>query len=171
MERLTFEDRNCSVARSLDVLGDWWNVLIVLECLWGSSKFDEFQRNLGVSKGILSKRLKLLQDHDILIKRMVDGGTEYQLTEKGLSLHVIVVAILQWGDRWNPLPGGAPVIPVNRNSGAPVKPVQLFDTQGEAVDIRNLGLRAGPGANAITSRRLEELVQRRKAGVKGALAG
>lgn len=163
VERLTFEDRNCSIARSLDVLGDWWNVLIVLECMWGSTKFDEFQRNQGISKGILSKRLKLLQEHDILSKRAVQGGTEYKLTEKGLALHVIVVAILQWGDRWNPLPGGAPVVPVNRSSGVPVAPVELLDAQGEPVGIRTLGLLPGPGANANTRRRLEELAQLQQA--------
>ena len=163
VERLTFEDRNCSIARSLDVLGDWWNVLIVLECMWGSSKFDEFQRNQGISKGILSKRLKLLQEHGILSKRVVGGGTEYKLTEKGLSLHVIVVAILQWGDRWNPLPEGAPVVAVNRSSGAPVAPLQLFDIEGRPVGIRDLGVLPGPGANANTRRRLEELAQRQLA--------
>lgn len=159
MERLTFEDRNCSIARSLDVLGDWWNVLIVLECMWGSSKFDEFQRNQGISKGILSKRLKLLQEHDILSKRVVQGGTEYKLTEKGRSLHLVVVAILQWGDRWYPLPEGAPVVLVNRNSGAAVAPLGLFDSEGQAVDVHSLGLTPGPGANANTRRRLEALAQ------------
>ena len=68
MERVCFEDRNCSIARALDVLGDWWNVLIIREALWGTCKFDEFQRHLGMSKSILSKRLKLLLEHEILLK-------------------------------------------------------------------------------------------------------
>lgn len=160
MERLTFEDRNCSIARSLDVLGDWWNLLIVRECMWGSSKFDEFQRNLGISKGILSKRLKLLQDHDILSKRAVQGGTEYKLTEKGLSLHAIMLAIMQWGDQWNPLPAGAPVVAVDRQTGEPIGPLRLVDADGRPVDLRNLSLRPGPGANATTKARLQELADR-----------
>ena len=74
MERVCFEDRNCSIARALDVLGDWWNVLIIREALWGTCKFDEFQRHLGMSKSILSKRLKLLLEHGATPNAQQHGG-------------------------------------------------------------------------------------------------
>lgn len=159
VERVTFEYRNCSVARSVDVLGDWWNLLIVRELLWGTSKFDEFQRNLEISKGILSKRLKLLQDYGIVVKHAVGSGTEYALTDKGRALHVIIIAMLQWGDRWNPLPEGAPLIPVNRKTGAPLAPVQLADINGEPLELKDLGLVAGPGADEATRERMARLRQ------------
>lgn len=157
MERVTFEDRNCSIARSTDVLGDWWNLLIIRELLWGTTKFDEFQRNLEISKGILSKRLKLLQEHSIIIKTPVGTGTEYALTDKGRALHVIIIAMLQWGDEWNPLPEGPPLIPINRKTGAPLAPLQLVDSEGVPLGLKDLGLRPGPGADATTLERLDRL--------------
>ncbi|SDI16320.1 transcriptional regulator, HxlR family [Pseudomonas benzenivorans] len=157
MERITFENRNCSVARSVDVLGDWWNLLIIRELLWGAAKFDEFQRNLEISKGILSKRLKLLQEHNIVVKKNVGIGTEYALTEKGRDVHVIIIAMLQWGDKWNPLPEGAPLIPINRKTGETLAPVQLVDINGEPLGLENLGLRPGPGADDSTHERLDKL--------------
>lgn len=159
VERVTFEDRNCSVARSVDVLGDWWNLLIIRELLWGTTKFDEFQRNLEISKGILSKRLKLLQDYGILVKNTVGSGTEYALTEKGRALHVIIIAMLQWGDKWNPLAEGAPLIPINRKTGATLAPVQLADISGMPLALEDLSLRPGPGADESTHERLERLRQ------------
>jgi DNA-binding HxlR family transcriptional regulator len=159
VERVTFEDRNCSVARSVDVLGDWWNLLIVRELLWGATRFDEFQRNLEISKGILSKRLKLLQDYGIVVKHTVGSGTEYALTEKGRALHVIIIAMMQWGDKWNPLAEGAPLIPVNRKTGAPLAPVQLADVNGEPLELKDLGLIVGPGADETTRERLDKLRQ------------
>jgi DNA-binding HxlR family transcriptional regulator len=166
VERVTFEDRNCSVARSVDVLGDWWNLLIVRELLWGTTKFDEFQRNLDISKSILSKRLKLLQDCGIVMKNAVGSGTEYALTEKGRALHVIIIAMLQWGDKWNPLAEGAPLLPINRKSGAALAPVQLTDINGEPLALEDLGLLPGPGADQSTRERLDRLRQaaRRSAG-------
>ena len=159
MERVSFEDRNCSIARALDVLGDWWNLMIVRELFWGTNKFDEFQRNLEISKGILSKRLKLLQDYGIVVKHTVGSGTEYALTEKGRALHVIIIAMLQWGDTWNPLAEGAPLIPVNRKTGAPLAPIQLTDINGEPLALKDLGLVVGPGADETTRERMARLRQ------------
>jgi DNA-binding HxlR family transcriptional regulator len=168
VERVTFEDRNCSVARSVDVLGDWWNLLIIRELLLGTSKFDEFQRNLEISKGILSKRLKLLQDYGIVVKNAVGSGTEYALTEKGRALHVIIIAMMQWGDKWNPLAEGAPLLPVNRKTKAPLAPIQLTDINGTSLALEDLGLFAGPGADEVTRERLGRL---RQAAQQKAMAG
>lgn len=159
MERVTFEDRNCSVARSVDVLGDWWNLLLVRELLWGTTKFDDFQRNLAISKSILSKRLKLLQDCGIVVKNAVGRGTDYTLTEKGRDLHVIIIAMLQWGDRWNPLVEGAPLLPINRKTGATLAPVQLTDINGSPIALEDLGLLPGPGADESTYERLGRVRQ------------
>ncbi|MFI8479165.1 winged helix-turn-helix transcriptional regulator [Pseudomonas sp. NPDC078700] len=157
-------DRNCNIARSADVLGDWWNLLIVRELLWGTTKFDEFQRNLEISKGILSKRLKMLQDHEILVKTSVGTGTEYSLTKKGRALHVIIIAMMQWGDKWNPLPNGPPVELINAQSGAAIAPVNLTDINGEPVSLRDLRLRPGPGSDTEIRDRLDRLYTAREEG-------
>ncbi|WP_256667834.1 helix-turn-helix domain-containing protein [Pseudomonas sp. R-28-1W-6] len=162
MERVTFEDRNCSVARSVDILGDWWNLLIIRELLWGASKFDEFQRNLEISTGILSRRLKLLQQHGVIAKSQGASGVEYKLTEKGRALHVIIIAILQWGDNWNPLPNGSPVQPINKKTGASISPVRLTDSDGRSVELSDLGLLPGPGADNAIKQRLGALIQASK---------
>ncbi|WP_339485586.1 winged helix-turn-helix transcriptional regulator [Pseudomonas sp. EL_65y_Pfl2_R95] len=162
VERVSFAGCNCSIARSVDVLGDWWNLLILRELFWGATKFDEFQRNLEISKGILSKRLKMLQDHDILVKTSVGTGTEYSLTNKGRSLHVIIIAMMQWGDKWNPLPDGPPVELINIKTGAAIAPVNLTDINGESLEPRDLGLLPGPGSDTAIRDRLDNLSRKRK---------
>lgn len=162
MERVSFEDRNCSIARALDVLGDWWNVLIIREALWGTRKFDDFQRHLGMSKSILSKRLKLLMEHDILEKRSQGSSVDYQLTTKGREVQAIIVSLLQWGDRWYPQAEGPPVVLVNRHTRAPLAPLRFQDEQGNPLELADIGLSAGPGANEETRERIRQ-IQRRHA--------
>jgi DNA-binding HxlR family transcriptional regulator len=160
MERVSFEGRNCSLARSLDVLGDWWNVLIVREALWGTSKFDDFQRNLGMSKSILSKRLKLLLEHEILCKHNRGGSIDYSLTEKGREINAIIVSMLQWGDRWYPHAEGPPVVLVNKKTRSPLSPVKFYDQDGEEVGVSDIGICAGPGADAETQERVRQIHQK-----------
>lgn len=157
MERVSFEDRNCSIARALDVLGDWWNVLIIREALWGTRKFDDFQRNLGMSKSILSKRLKLLLEHGILDKRTRGGSVDYLLTTKGREVQAVIVSLLQWGDRWYPQAEGPPVVLVNRHSRVPLAPLRFQDEQGNPLELADIGLSAGPGANEETRERIRQI--------------
>lgn len=157
MERVSFEDRNCSIARALDVLGDWWNVLIIREALWGTRKFDDFQRHLGMSKSILSKRLKLLMEHDILEKRSQGSSVDYQLTAKGREVQAIIVTLLQWGDRWYPQEDGPPVVLVNRHTRTPLAQLSFQDQQGNPLELTDIGLSAGPGANEETRERIRQI--------------
>ncbi|RRV15029.1 winged helix-turn-helix transcriptional regulator [Pseudomonas saudiphocaensis] len=157
MERVSFEDRNCSLARALDVLGDWWNVLIIREALWGTHKFDDFQRYLGMSKGILSKRLKLLQEHGILEKRSQGSSVDYFLTAKGREVQTVIISIMQWGDRWYPQAEGSPVVLVNRQTGVPLAPLGLQDSEGAPLELTDIGLCAGPGANEETRERIRQI--------------
>ncbi|UTW05899.1 winged helix-turn-helix transcriptional regulator [Pseudomonas benzenivorans] len=154
MERVSFEARNCSLARSLDVLGDWWNVLIVREALWGATKFDDFQRNLGMSKSILSKRLKLLLEHEVLQKQNRGGSVDYYLTAKGQEINTIIMGMLQWGDRWYPHTEGPPVVLINKKTGSPLAHVKFCDQDGQEVSLEDIGVCAGPGANAETRERI-----------------
>ena len=105
MARKRFDDSNCSVARALNEVGDWWSLLIVLHAMYGTRRFVDFQQQLGIAKNILCDRLAKLVDNEVL--RKVDVGEhgsrfEYRLTEKGRDLFPVVVALRQWGDKWNP---------------------------------------------------------------------
>nr|WP_300309190.1 helix-turn-helix domain-containing protein [Halomonas sp.] len=96
-------DETCPVARSVDVIGDRWSLLIVRDAFDGVSRFGDFQRSLGVARNILSERLRRLVEADILETRPASDGTAYQeyvLTAKGESLFPVVVALRQWGEQY-----------------------------------------------------------------------
>ena len=104
MARKRFDDSSCSVARALNEVGDWWSLLIVLHAMYGTRRFVDFQQELGIAKNILCDRLARLVDNEVL--RKVDVGEhgsrfEYRLTEKGRDLFPVVIALRQWGDKWN----------------------------------------------------------------------
>lgn len=101
MKRTRLEDSTCPVARSLDIIGDWWSLLIVRDALHGLKRFGEFQKSLGIAKNMLATRLKLLVEEGILILQPASDGSawqEYVLTEKGRALETVLVALYQWGN-------------------------------------------------------------------------
>jgi DNA-binding HxlR family transcriptional regulator len=100
LRRKTFEADICATARTLDVIGDWWSLLIIRDTLGGIRRFSELQRHLGAAKNILTTRLKALVDHGILeVVPASDGSAynEYLPTEKGRALMPVLVALAQWG--------------------------------------------------------------------------
>ena len=99
--RVTHEGAECPVARTVDVIGDRWSLLIIRDAFDGISRFSEFQRNLGLAKNILSSRLRELVAQGILeVVPAADGSaySEYALTAKGRDLFVILVSLRQWGE-------------------------------------------------------------------------
>src|SRR2546422_7515819 len=103
MRRTRFEDMNCSVARTLDAVGEWWTMLIVRDAFLGIHRFEDFQRRLGIARNVLSARLQTLVEHGILERcRYQDHPPrhEYCLTEKGMELYPVVVSLMRWGDKW-----------------------------------------------------------------------
>ena len=99
----------CSIANSLEVIGERWSLLIVRDVLNGNRRFGEIQASLGVARNVLSARLQRLVDEDILERRRYQESPpryEYFLTEKGLDLWPALIALLNWGDRYSPSPGG-----------------------------------------------------------------
>lgn len=103
MKRKSMETSACSVARTLDVIGDWWSLLIVRDALNGLTRFGEFQKNLGIAKNMLTQRLKQLAEQGILENRPAADGSawnEYVLTEKGRALQTVLVALSQWGGEY-----------------------------------------------------------------------
>ena len=97
----TYDDQNCSIARSLEVVGERWSMLILRDAFLGLRRFDDFQRSLGVSRAVLSNRLDRLVAEGVLERRRYQENPEryeYRLTPKGLTLHPIIISIVHWGD-------------------------------------------------------------------------
>ena len=141
MARKRFDDSSCSVARALNEVGDWWSLLIVLHAMYGTRRFVDFQQQLGIAKNILCDRLAKLVDNEVL--RKVDVGEhgsrfEYRLTEKGRDLFPVVVALRQWGDKWNRAPDGQPLDLRDRESGQPIQAVTVQNAKGEPLSIRDV---------------------------------
>ncbi|WP_395405347.1 winged helix-turn-helix transcriptional regulator [Pseudoduganella sp. UC29_106] len=150
MYRKTFEGMNCSIARALDQVGEWWSLLIVRECSLGTSRFDDFQRRLGIARNVLTVRLNSLVEHGVLEKKPVEGSErlfEYRLTEKGEALYPVLIALMQWGDQWSG--HAAPVQVVEHRSGKPVDPVGLR-IGARVLTRHDVRLEPGPGASRET---------------------
>ncbi|MFD9896454.1 winged helix-turn-helix transcriptional regulator [Amycolatopsis sp. NPDC059027] len=94
-------DPTCPVARTIDLVGDRWSLLIVRDAMDGAATFTEFQRRLGIARNILTDRLRKLVDHGILATSTTPGGKRhaYELTEAGQDLFTAIVALRQWGER------------------------------------------------------------------------
>ena len=141
MARKRFDDSNCSVARALNQVGDWWSLLIVLQAMYGTRRFVDFQQELGIAKNILCDRLARLVDNGVLKK--VDVGEhgsrfEYRLTEKGRDLFPVVIALRQWGDKWNPAPDEAPLDLRDRATGQPIQTIQVQNAEGKPITVRDV---------------------------------
>lgn len=101
VKRTRLKESTCPVARSLDIIGDWWSLLIVRDALRGLKRFGEFQKSLGIAKNMLASRLKQLVEEGILVLQPASDGSawqEYVLTEKGRALQTVLVALSQWGN-------------------------------------------------------------------------
>lgn len=155
MPRTSFENLNCSIARSLDALGDGWTLLIIRDAFFGVRRFAEFERRLGISKNVLAARLRALVEHEILER--VDAGVhgerfEYVLTPKGEALLPVLTALREWGDEWVFGAGNEPYLVRERASGQRPEPLAVRGADGRALSRRDLRGEAGPGADQATRR-------------------
>lgn len=112
MKRTSFAGMECSVAQALELVGDWWTLLVIRDAMLGVRRFEQFQRRLGIARNVLSDRLEKLVESGILARRNYQEHPprhEYRLTEMGLDLYPVIVSLRQWGDRWAQ-PGDPPVV-------------------------------------------------------------
>jgi DNA-binding HxlR family transcriptional regulator len=146
MRRTNLGRALCPVARSLDEIGDWWTLLIVRDAFQGARRFGEFQRGLGLAKNILSARLrKMVADGILEMRPAADGGThnEYHLTEKGLGLRVILIALRQWGED-NLFREGEPMtVAVDRTAGEPIGRLLLTAGSGRLIHPLDVEIEKG----------------------------
>lgn len=141
---------DCSVARTLSVVGDRWTILILRESFLRTRKFEDFQARTGAPRAVLSERLRALVDDGVLRRQPYSGHAdrfEYRLTEKGLDLYAVVVSLLRWGDRWMAGDDEPPVELRHRACGAVMVPELACPSCGERItahDVEVSRMRARP---------------------------
>lgn len=138
---------DCSVAQCLEVVGEWWSLLILRDAFMGVTRFEEFQRRTGVSRNILTQRLGRLVDHGVLERVPYSHHPPrdaYRLTDKGRDLWPVLNAMRQWGDRYES-PAGPPVQIVHKGCGRVAHVESVCDQCGEALTARDVRAVPGPG--------------------------
>jgi DNA-binding HxlR family transcriptional regulator len=158
MERKRFNDMDCSVARALDEIGEWWSLLIVRECMLGATRFDEFQSGLGIARNVLTTRLDRLVELGVLERFPLQDRANtsgYGLTPKGEELYPVLVALMQWGDKWLAPRGKPPLRLVENLSGRPIEKLSVRSKSGHGVSYKEIRYEPGPGATASTRAMIE----------------
>jgi DNA-binding HxlR family transcriptional regulator len=136
----TYDNQVCSVARTLEAIGDRWTLLVVRDLFFGLRRFDDLQHDLGVARNVLTDRLSRLVDEGIVERRLYQERPrryEYRLTAKGLDLWPVMISLMKWGDRHALDDGGAPMRVVHRVCGGEID--ERFNCQrcGEPIDMRS----------------------------------
>ena len=117
MSPLKFADLDCSIARTLEVIGERWALLIVRDAFYGVRRFDDFQRDLGIARNVLTDRLNTLTERGVFERRQYEDRPpryEYVLTQKGRELLPVILAMMRWGDHWETT--GAPPVKLTHKS-------------------------------------------------------
>jgi DNA-binding HxlR family transcriptional regulator len=140
MDRKSFSGMDCSVAQCLEVVGEWWSMLVVRDAFLGVTRFDDFQRRLGISRNILNDRLTTLVDSGVLVRVPYSEHPprhDYRLTDKGRDLWPVLTAMRQWGDKYA-APAGPPLRVTHRACGAVTEAVLVCSSCGERLGPRDV---------------------------------
>lgn len=147
MERKSFAAMDCSVAQCLEVVGEWWSLLILRDALLGVRRFDEFHRRLGISRNVLGQRLERLVGAGVLDRVEYSAHpprSEYRITEKGRDLWPVLMAMRQWGDRYA-APSGPPMELVHTECGRTTNVAYHCAACGGPIGPRDVAMVPGPG--------------------------
>ena len=148
MKHTSFKDMNCSLAQSLEIVGERWSLLIIRDTAFGIRRFDDIQKSLGIARNILTQRLSKLTNEGILVKaRGKAGRMEYQLTDKGWDLQPLLLSLFQWGEKYQPHPKGERMCFVDRTSGNPIQPMAVRSSDGRLLKSVDVWAKRGPGLN------------------------
>jgi DNA-binding HxlR family transcriptional regulator len=146
VKRKSLQGAACPVARTLDLIGDWWSLLIIRDALEGIRRFSDFQKNLDIAKNMLSARLKGLVEQGILqTVPAADGGAhkEYVLTERGKALQTVIVALSQWGGEFMYAPGEPGSVMVDAQNRQPLRKLELVAEDGRVLAPQDVSTRLG----------------------------
>lgn len=148
MQRTSFAKMHCSLARGLDLIGDWWSPLIVRDLFLGLARFDELIENLGISRNLLTRRLKSLVRSGIIERKVYRRRPvryQYRLTEAGRDLVPAILALTAWGDRWAPPKEGSPMLFTHKKCGQRFQPQVTCSACGETISGDAVKTVGGPG--------------------------
>jgi len=146
MRRTRFDDAPCPIARTVDLIGDWWTPIVLREAFRGRRRFDEFQQALSLSRSVLTQRLARLVDEGLLVRRLYEERPprhEYVLTDKGRAFYPVLAAMWRWGSDWLWEEGSEPPLELyDKESGRPVRPKLVDENTGDAIDVRRIRIGA-----------------------------
>jgi DNA-binding HxlR family transcriptional regulator len=153
-DRLRYSTENCSIARTLGVVGEKWTLLVLREAFYGIRRFDEIARILGCGRAVLTARLRTLVDEGVLerVPYRPPGERsrfEYRLTQKGSELFPVLMALLQWGDRWAVDAAGPAVELTHRGCSEHVSLTIRCDVHRGELAAADVAARPGPGARPM----------------------
>ncbi len=152
MRRTSFGNLQCPIARSLERVGEWWSILILREAFLGSTRFEQFQKNLDIAPNMLSRRLHALVEAGLLERRRYNARPprdEYVLTARGRDFRPVLWALLAWGNK-HFAPEGPSVVIVNDETGALADPVMIDRISGRPLTAPAFRTAAGPAADERT---------------------
>lgn len=140
---------NCSIARTLDIVGERWTLLVLRDAFRGVRRFEDFRSNLGIARNVLTDRLDTLVANGVLERRPVTEEArrmEYRLTQKGIDLFPVLVALMNWGDKYA-AEDGQPIIVRHRECSHEVETELRCPSCEKAVTARDTRSEPGPGAH------------------------
>lgn len=152
MQHKDLGEMQCPIARSLEQVGEWWSILILRDAFQGLTRFDQFQKSLGIAPNMLTRRLGTLVDSGLLERRLYSERPEryeYVLTPRGRDFRPVLWALLAWGNK-HFSPEGEVILVVDAQTGERADPVLIDSHSGRVLRSPEFAVIPGPGANAQT---------------------
>jgi DNA-binding HxlR family transcriptional regulator len=149
----TYEGQNCSVAKSLELIGERWTMLVIREVFLGNRRFDQMASRLDIARNVLTARLARLVEEGVLERVRYQERPErfeYRLTEKGIDLWPVIVSLIQFGDRYY-APDGPPLVLEHKRCGGAVDAHRTCAKCGARLTARDVTGRPGPGARPVAA--------------------
>jgi DNA-binding HxlR family transcriptional regulator len=146
MRRTRFDRAPCPIARTTDLVGDWWTPIVLREVFFGCRRFEQFQERLDISRSTLTQRLDRLVEEGLLERVQYQEHPprdEYHLTDKGRAFWDVLAAMWRWGSDWT-FRSGPPVHLVDKDTGEVIEPVVVDQATGRPIDVRRVRVRTRP---------------------------
>ncbi|MFD2094181.1 winged helix-turn-helix transcriptional regulator [Blastococcus deserti] len=159
MRQTSFAAMQCSLARSLEVVGDWWSPLVLRDLFLGLDRFDQLVDDLGISRNLLADRLAKLVEGGVVAREAYQERPvrhRYLLTDAGRELVPVLLALTAWGDRWMTPDGGPPLLVAHVGCGARTTPTVCCSACGEPLRSDDVAVSAGPGGRSAPGTALLE---------------
>jgi DNA-binding HxlR family transcriptional regulator len=165
MQHKDLSEMRCPIARSLERVGEWWSILILRDAFHGLTRFDEFQKSLGIAPNMLTRRLNTLVESGLLERRQYSDRPprhEYVLTEKGHDFRIVLWTLISWGNK-HFAPEGESIQIVDAVTGERAEPLLIDARSGRPLRPPEFRVVAGPAADEFTRRRYAAIEQKREA--------